>query len=581
MAMYKYNNLPGDSNTYKTAKNDHSPRNTLGRFGAQNRRRDAEPAEAEDPMVDEGAEVTRTGLGQTVKGTAHTFTTSVRWGAVNGKKDGTEVEATVLGPDHKLGEEPHKDACPNADTLNKKIGKTAQTGYIKGHLLNHHLGGPGNDDRNLTAIPRSTNLAMSTYMEEKLKALVNHKRAFVYFKGVADFATWSGVTYANRLRFQWHQLKPDVGGAPEAVPGTETTMTFDIPRPDQYSDVDYENPSAGSTKGKASTGDPNAAVDGTTAVAGADWNAMVLDTPENLKIRAGVLAVATGELATLEAADVQAILDALCGGVTAPEQEALVAIKKEVEAATSSSQSLKAEFFDKLETHDKLRNERLNDVMKNINGLVKLKAPDQAVTLEAKLTQVLRDNDPVGPYRQAIELLKQQNERLEDENIDFLMAQMSPQRVDDTYDELYPATSGVVDPHAGSYRKKRERISEEVRSKDRDKRSRVREQVKSRPATGHLGKMMEKLGFLRTTAELIAAGDGIDALDWSGLDPLRGIDGDVHAAVMGFLRGGSERALKMTLLGAQQLDPDALMSYLRDLSARIDDSSATPKRVVS
>lgn len=87
--------------------------------------------------------------------------------------------ATRLGPDHLQGTQPaHRDknAAKGAYVWDKRTAKMkAESGrpYIAGHLLNHHVGGPGNDARNLVAIPADVNSKMETDVEDPVKELWN------------------------------------------------------------------------------------------------------------------------------------------------------------------------------------------------------------------------------------------------------------------------------------------------------------------------------------------------------------------------------------------------------------------------
>ncbi len=91
---------------------------------------------------------------------------------------GIHMVADPLGPDHPGG-------TPVSQSLRLELrsGGGSRDGMISiasrqgryrlGHLLNHHLGGPGNDWRNLTPITPSANTSHYYAVEERLKTLVN------------------------------------------------------------------------------------------------------------------------------------------------------------------------------------------------------------------------------------------------------------------------------------------------------------------------------------------------------------------------------------------------------------------------
>jgi hypothetical protein len=173
--------------------------------------------------------------------TALTWRTEITWGATHACGDGTLMEARRLGPDHKQGDEPaHKDKKKVTNPTDHYIWDQRTTrlssaaggrAYIAGHLLNHHVGGPGNDARNLAAIPSDVNSKMAANVEGPVKDLVNHKHAWLYYKAEVNHTPDAGsgnVWYANQFSFQWHQLDARTG---EAVPGTAGNVSYAIQAP--------------------------------------------------------------------------------------------------------------------------------------------------------------------------------------------------------------------------------------------------------------------------------------------------------------------------------------------------------------
>lgn len=136
------------------------------------------------------------GLGGRAQSDNKDLKTRIKWKPVDGNSgEGKGVTALVLAPDHPLGSTPSGDAKEQSQTLTEDT----QRPYIAGHLLNDHLGGLGNDQRNITALPKDVNTEQSDKIEETVKKIVNvdHKIAFyqvdvVYAKdgkGVGDNKT--------------------------------------------------------------------------------------------------------------------------------------------------------------------------------------------------------------------------------------------------------------------------------------------------------------------------------------------------------------------------------------------------------
>lgn len=85
---------------------------------------------------------------------------------------GTEMVADPLGPDHPLGTPPG-----GSQAVMGLLGEQ----YIRGHLLNQNLGGPGKN-HNLFPITRSANAVHETGIESTVKDWVNTKRYWVKYK---------------------------------------------------------------------------------------------------------------------------------------------------------------------------------------------------------------------------------------------------------------------------------------------------------------------------------------------------------------------------------------------------------------
>lgn len=129
--------------------------------------------------------------------------TKIQWEPVDGSGEGKKVTALLLGPDHPLGTTPSKATKAKAAKLQKSTGK----GYIAGHLLNDHLGGPGNDKRNITAIPKDVNTEQSDKIEEKVKLRVNSLHEVVFYQVEVTYAKDNKTWYASNLRSSFGTYK--------------------------------------------------------------------------------------------------------------------------------------------------------------------------------------------------------------------------------------------------------------------------------------------------------------------------------------------------------------------------------------
>ena len=91
---------------------------------------------------------------------------------------GTKMEAVLLGPDHPAGGPPRgqEDLLGRLPTqAGSEVGN-----YIRGHLLNDNVGGPG-EPRNLFPITQSANRLHEQYMERTVKKWVNQDRYWVFY----------------------------------------------------------------------------------------------------------------------------------------------------------------------------------------------------------------------------------------------------------------------------------------------------------------------------------------------------------------------------------------------------------------
>ncbi len=99
---------------------------------------------------------------------------------------GIQMEAVRLSQDSPIGSEAGKDTSQNAmmDNLEKTLGDK-RTKYIKGHLLNDHLGGPARP-YNLFPITDQANSDHLVFMEKYVKAEVEKGYVMYYKVNIAN-----------------------------------------------------------------------------------------------------------------------------------------------------------------------------------------------------------------------------------------------------------------------------------------------------------------------------------------------------------------------------------------------------------
>ncbi|WP_309122389.1 hypothetical protein [Paenibacillus sp.] len=152
--------------------------------------------------------------------------------------DGTFMEANPLGPDHKIGEEPLNGKNHVWNRRTKELAEIAKAGqkhpYVAGHLLNHHLGGPGNDARNLAPIPIDANGEHEREVESFIKEMVNVNKAWMYYRVDVVEGNDGSVKYPKELTCVWYQIGVDGN----AVPGTKGAKTISIKKPTEYNSTE-------------------------------------------------------------------------------------------------------------------------------------------------------------------------------------------------------------------------------------------------------------------------------------------------------------------------------------------------------
>lgn len=108
---------------------------------------------------------------------------------------GISMTADPLTPLHGQGSGPSSRALQNVFTLLETQGETGSHGYIKGHLLNDNLGGPG-ESRNLFPITQTANSRHHSMIERTAKELVNDRHYWVKYK--VDMQETGTTPYTDR-----------------------------------------------------------------------------------------------------------------------------------------------------------------------------------------------------------------------------------------------------------------------------------------------------------------------------------------------------------------------------------------------
>lgn len=127
----------------------------------------------------------------------------VKWEPAK-NKEGVKMTAMILGPDHKLGTTPSGKDVGRASALT-----TLEAPYVAGHLLNDHLGGPGEDARNIAAIPKDVNTEQSNKVEENVKKRVNEKHEIVFYDVEITYKDDTSLQepYASNIRSRFGSYK--------------------------------------------------------------------------------------------------------------------------------------------------------------------------------------------------------------------------------------------------------------------------------------------------------------------------------------------------------------------------------------
>ncbi|NEO44500.1 MAG: DUF4157 domain-containing protein [Moorea sp. SIO4A3] len=199
--------------------------------------------------------------------------TKVKWETRNwgGDKIGESMLAEPLSvnPGGLSGSEPHQESALWLKVKQRK-GK-----YIRGHLLNHHVHGPGSNN-NLTPITGTLNTNMETKVESKVKHLVLGENEVVSYRVNVVYGEHSSpprvhlpeeADLATALKFELFKMKRKEGktgkyrddwekGDKVDVPSTmEHVLPKDLPDLEaRYEDIDVSGLSMEKLKSKTGLG---------------------------------------------------------------------------------------------------------------------------------------------------------------------------------------------------------------------------------------------------------------------------------------------------------------------------------------
>ncbi|WP_189606592.1 eCIS core domain-containing protein [Saccharospirillum salsuginis] len=171
---------------------------------------------------------------------------SYRTGSAAGDTVGVDMEADNLGPSHGEGSGPGNSALSGVmDHLVTDPGNRNPSKYIKGHLLNDNIGGPGSSE-NLYPITAEANRSHETNVESIVKRWVNNEHYWVYYRvqvrNVSEHIEHPGRKDPdNWINAQFHcqaYIKKTDGGQANAF--TETIVS----RYEQDPAEDHRNPNA-------------------------------------------------------------------------------------------------------------------------------------------------------------------------------------------------------------------------------------------------------------------------------------------------------------------------------------------------
>jgi hypothetical protein len=342
-----------------------------------------------------------------IEGEAVNWKTKVEWNATS-HDDGVKMVADPLGPDHTLGSTPGADGVW-ADKRRKLERSSGDMSYVAGHLLNENLGGPGNEARNLAAIPQVANKKHSDEVEEKIKEIVNNKHGWVRYEVTADQeqdADSKNLWYTSAFHCDWYQLDPKTGNK---VKGTHGHVDIDIPPPSYFNDG---NDALEKDPGKSGKGVDRWDRDPAAAWSKVSRKEVVLTNTDDLSSAAAVMKPIQAVLDKMQISDT--ILDV-------PEAELSKSLISIMKASKVSASEKKAN--EVIETESKALEELSNkgelanyEIGKDLRWALENAPIERLVRLKAMYTDVENLYKLIYDQPAAINLMKDVQEALDKEH---------------------------------------------------------------------------------------------------------------------------------------------------------------------
>ncbi len=98
------------------------------------------------------------------------------------------LQAVVAPHHYNTGSEPTEGVRTISKNLDKVFPATGH--WVAGHMLNEHLGGPGNDQKNITALSTAANHMHETSIERLAKKLVEDGNTILYWTRITERETF-------------------------------------------------------------------------------------------------------------------------------------------------------------------------------------------------------------------------------------------------------------------------------------------------------------------------------------------------------------------------------------------------------
>ncbi|OWY19637.1 hypothetical protein C7N43_26035 [Sphingobacteriales bacterium UPWRP_1] len=130
----------------------------------------------------------------------------VAYGKLRADGGATRMTARILSKINMVGSPP-RASTEVWEKLNKTYAESGASFYVRGHLLNHHFGGPG-DPYNLTPITRTANKEHLEKVENPIWDGLNEGKVY-YYEVIVKYKEGSNKGKAEQLVCVWEELKYD------------------------------------------------------------------------------------------------------------------------------------------------------------------------------------------------------------------------------------------------------------------------------------------------------------------------------------------------------------------------------------